>query len=427
MVDSLGFWLIFIWQLWFQLELEAKDSYMIRPHDHPKEEQRLKELESYSILDSLPEKDYDNITAIAAEICGTPISLVSLVDDRRQWFKSHHGLEATETPKEYAFCAHAINDSNDMFIVQDARTDERFHDNPLVTGDPKVIFYAGVPLITEGGLPLGTLCVIDHKPNVLSEGQMRSMSALSDQVMNLLALRKKSALLENALEELEIKNHELEHFASIAAHDLKSPLNNMSSLVNLLLEDYGESIDSEGKEILGFLDGSANKLKKMIDGLLAYSKSENVLKEEKSKVKISELSESIKGFFSNHYETTITFSSTIDELMLHRVALEQILINLVSNAIKYNDKEQTVIRIELSNNATHYEFSVTDNGPGIPPEFVDRVFTMFEVLTQKDKFGETGNGIGLATVRKMVRKMGGSIKVESKEGEGASFIFTIEK
>lgn len=400
---------------------------MIGPKEHHKEKQRLIELESYSILDTLPEKDYDNLTAIAAQICGTPISLVSLVDDKRQWFKSHYGLDATETPKEYAFCAHAINHSDEIFIVEDSREDERFHDNPLVTGDPNVIFYAGVPLYTENRLPLGTICVIDHKPKLLSESQIKSLSALSDQVMNLMALRKKSALLENTLEELEDKNQELERFAFIAAHDLKSPLNNISSLINLLVSEHVKGIDSEGQEILGYIEDSADKLKKMIDGLLEYSKSEKILKEEKSKVDPAELVETINGLFMVDHGPAISLDTTINELSVNKAVLEQILVNLVSNAIKYNDKDQTEIKIGISDNETSYEFSVEDNGPGIALEFQDRIFNMFEVLTKRDKFGETGNGIGLATVRKMVRKMGGSIRVQSKEGEGARFIFSIEK
>ena len=135
---------------------------MIAPKEFSKETERLQELDSFSILDTLPEIDYDNLTAIAAEICGTQISLISLVDNKRQWFKSHHGLGATETPKEFAFCAHAINDPGSPLIVQDARRDERFSDNPLVTGEPNVIFYAGVPLVSDAGLPLGTLCVITN-------------------------------------------------------------------------------------------------------------------------------------------------------------------------------------------------------------------------------------------------------------------------
>jgi len=156
---------------------------------HKHENERLKLLESYSILDTLPEIDYDNLTAIASEICNTPISLVSLIDSKRQWFKSHHGLNISETPKDYAFCAHAIIDPNDVFIVQDTRKDERFFDNPLVTGDPNVIFYAGVPLVGANNLPIGTLCVIDHKPKLLSQTQILALKALANQVMNLLELK----------------------------------------------------------------------------------------------------------------------------------------------------------------------------------------------------------------------------------------------
>jgi PAS domain S-box-containing protein len=175
---------------------------MNKPKKHIREEERLIELESFSIMDSLTEDEYDNITAIAAGICGTPISLISLVDDKRQWFKSHHGLDVTETSKDYAFCAHAIHDPNELFMVKDARVDDRFADNPLVTDDPNVIFYAGVPLMSENDLPLGTLCVIDNKPKELSENQVKLLKALAKQVMIILNLRKtKLSIATNELAE----------------------------------------------------------------------------------------------------------------------------------------------------------------------------------------------------------------------------------
>ncbi len=160
------------------------------------EKERLEALYSYSILDTLSERDYDNLTVIASEICEAKIALVSLVDSDRQWFKSAHGTHLTETKREHAFCAHATNTPNEMFIVADARIDSRFADNPLVTQDPQILFYAGAPLVTEKGLPLGTLCAINDSTKTPSEHQIRPLKALSQQVMNLLELRKQKQQLE---------------------------------------------------------------------------------------------------------------------------------------------------------------------------------------------------------------------------------------
>lgn len=254
---------------------------MIPPKEPENESERLEFLKSINILDTLPEPDYDNITKIAAQICGVPIALVSLIDDKRQWFKSHYGLNATQTPKEFAFCAHAINKPNQPFVVKDSREDERFHDNPLVTGDPHVIFYAGFPLTTNNGLSLGTLCVIDNKPHQLTNEQLETLKALSNQVIKLLELRKANANLQTSLNDLKDKNEALEKFAHLAAHDLKSPLHNISSLSQIFIEDYKDKIDAEGLEMLNLIIKSSENLTGLIEGLLDYSKSESVLVEKK--------------------------------------------------------------------------------------------------------------------------------------------------
>ncbi len=164
------------------------------------EDARLDALRTYAVLDTLPEAAYDDITFLASQICDTPIALVSLIDGERQWFKSRVGLDVTETPRDQAFCAHAIMEPGELMVVSDAQLDERFADNPLVTDAPDIRFYAGAPLATSDGHGLGTLCVIDRVPRMLSDCQLKGLRALSRQVMCILEYRKAvSSLARHAL------------------------------------------------------------------------------------------------------------------------------------------------------------------------------------------------------------------------------------
>ena len=150
---------------------------------------RLKALQDLAILDSPREQSFDDIAQVAMHVCNVPIAVVSLVDKDRQWFKSCLGLDATETPRDVAFCAHAILVPDDVLVVEDATKDIRFIDNALVTGAPFIRFYAGAPLVTSDGMALGTLCVIDYQPRALSAEQIGSLKALARQVVQLLRLR----------------------------------------------------------------------------------------------------------------------------------------------------------------------------------------------------------------------------------------------
>jgi anti-sigma regulatory factor (Ser/Thr protein kinase) len=164
------------------------------------ERDRLQALRSYRILDTEPEKAFDDLALLASQICDTPIALITLVDAERQWFKSRVGVSARETSRDIAICSHAIR-GRDVFIVPDALKDERFRDNPLVVSEPKLRFYTGAPLITSEGYALGTLCVLDMRPRTLNAKQLEALQALRRQVVAQLELRRNLYELERALSE----------------------------------------------------------------------------------------------------------------------------------------------------------------------------------------------------------------------------------
>jgi diguanylate cyclase (GGDEF)-like protein/PAS domain S-box-containing protein len=170
----------------------------MRPAPLPADESaRLADLASFAVLDTPAEEEYDALARLAAHICGTPISLVSLIDLDRQWFKAKHGLAAAETPRDLAFCAHAIHQP-EVFVVPDAAADERFAGNPLVAGDPHIRFYAGAPLTTRAGHAVGTLCVIDRTPRALTPAQLEALRTLARQVVANLELRRRAVAAERA-------------------------------------------------------------------------------------------------------------------------------------------------------------------------------------------------------------------------------------
>ncbi|MFH4967247.1 ATP-binding protein [Gaetbulibacter sp. M240] len=400
---------------------------MIAPKPYASESERLKELDSFSILRTLPESDYNDLTSLAAQICNTPISMVSLLENDCQWFKATHGTDLKETPRSISFCGHAINESLGIFIVEDATKDERFYDNPMVTGPPFIQFYAGVKLVTDNGFPLGTLCVVNTKPSKLNEGQIESLKVLAKQTMNILNLRKSKIDLEKALLEVNEKNQELESFASVAAHDIKSPLASIQGMMTLISEQYGSVIDKEGLEMLSLIENSAGQLQKLIDGLLSYTRNDNIFQEKQTTISVEDLEKDIFELFCSENNLNFNVKSHLKNITINQTALKQVLINLIANAIKYNDKEKIFIELDIDSDASHYYFYVKDNGPGIPEEYREKIFRIFEVINQEDRYGERGNGIGLATVKKIIQKCEGTLNLESEIGKGSTFIFSLKK
>jgi signal transduction histidine kinase len=394
---------------------------MQKPSFHKEELERINSLRSYLVLDSESDKEIDCLTELASEICETPISLVSLVDSDRQWFKSKVGLQASETSRDIAFCAHAIVQSEEMFIIEDATKDERFFDNPLVVNAPLVIFYAGVVLKSDTNYPLGTLCVIDNQPRKLNDKQIRALKTIARQIMNLLNYKKVLRLGEDLRFQLAQKNQELESFASIAAHDLKSPLINIMSVANLFSKTYQIQLDSKGIHMLDLIEKSATRLSLMIDGLLQFSKVDGMSLLIKSKVTLSETITELATLLGNKNNLKISLYSDLITIETYPILLDQILMNLFSNSLKYNHTKIAEIDLYVSENPSHYLFIVKDNGPGIDKKYQGAIFNLFQTAPNK------GNGIGLALVKKIIEKLGGKIYVESELGHGAEFHFSISK
>lgn len=242
------------------------------------EQARIQELYRMLILDTQSEKDFDEIVQVASRICKVPISLISLVDTNRQWFKAKIGIDNEEIKRDFAFCAHTIL-QDDIFQVEDAGKDERFIDNPLVTSDPNIRFYAGVPLVTSNGFKLGSLCVIDSRPRQLNEDQLFALDILSKQVIKLFELRlrnmeieAKNAIVESQKQHLEELSQIQSKVISIVAHDVRSPV---AALKNVL--DLKKSDDITNEEMNDFmvmvskqLDGTIDMLTNLVEWEVFY-------------------------------------------------------------------------------------------------------------------------------------------------------------
>lgn len=619
------------------------------------EAQRLKALKDYNILDTINEEEFDRLTRLASLICGTPIALVSLIDESRQWFKSNIGLEESkETPRDISFCQYTIM-GDDVFEITDATKDSRLADNPLVTSDPEIRFYAGYPLKDPNGMNLGSLCVIDRVPKKLNDTQLQALEVLSKEVVAQIVSRKQQqeklkleklfnysldficiastdgyfkkvnpsflnvlgysekeiltipfldlvhdedkeitrseieklaqgfktvnykcrfrkkdgkyivlnwianpdletgelysvarditeqikqnetlntykfaidqsaivaitdqkgiityvndafcdiskysaseligqdhriinsgihpkefmkdlwttiangkvwkgeiqnkakdgspywvdttiipflnekgkpyqyvAIRSDITEKIDSrkaliqKNVELDQFAYVVSHDLKAPLRAISTLTEFIQEDLEGNLEEETLKKFNLIISRTKRMQLLIDDILEYSKLGKTTVQ-KTLVNAEELLKEISNDFNkNPASFTIDIINPIPTFKVQKVFLQQIFANIISNAIKYNDKEHGHLTINCQEIDKFYQFKFTDNGPGIEKEYFDKIFEVFQTIHGEKRDDSTG--IGLATVKKLVEVVNGNLYVESEFGCGSTFVINI--
>ncbi len=390
------------------------------------EKLRLAALKEYNILNSGPDKDYDNLTFLAATVCEVPVAHISIIDKKRIWTKSIYGGDATDIPRSESFCDRVIHqDEPIVFFNQSTHPNIFSGSKELFSKDFQ--FYAGIPLYNPQGHAIGVFCVFDTKERKLTQRQIEALKALASQTMNLFEFRKQKNKLYEVQKKLKQKYKELERFASLVSHDIKSPLANIISLSELLKDENKGKFDEETEQYLEFLVESSYSLRNYVDGILSFYRSDHVMEKDYVNVDLHKLLKGIVDLYQVSDDITITYP---DDVMLHNVnkaALTQVFLNLISNALKYNNKDERKVDIRFSRNEEYYFFEVEDNGQGIPREKVKDIFDLFTTLDNTDREGNTGSGIGLATVKKLIESMGGSISVESEPGEGSNFKFRIKR
>jgi signal transduction histidine kinase len=391
------------------------------------DEARLAALNSYNILDTGEEKDFDDLTDLASAICRTPIALISLIDDKRQWFKSHKGLTDKESLISIPIPALTVTSIDDIVIVEDLRKDERFAEAQLLQSEHKIAFYAGVPLINADGFILGSLSVIDKKKKKLSIEQANALKIIARQVVDKLELRKKALEMERMYQELTDSNLFIQKFAVMAAHDLKNPLSSILLTAQALKGRLAKLEDKSFGNLIDMNITSTKRLIDLIDSMLAYSQSPALLLTQKQTIKLKELLLLIIGMIHVPDNFNIILPTENETLTISTITLQQVLINLLTNAIRYNDKHKGIILIRFRQDNENYYFEVEDNGIGIAEQYYEKIFSTNFTLKITDRYNKKGSGIGLSTVKELIRAVKGKISVQSIVGQSTIFSITLPK
>ena len=383
---------------------------------------RVAALADYRMLDTDPERVFDDITQLASKLFQTPIALVSLVDEHRLWFKSQVGLAARESPREYAFCDHAIR-AGATFVVPDAAADPRFAANPLVTGEPHIRFYCGVPLCTPEGHALGTLCIIDQVPRTLTAAEVDVLESLARQVETELELRRRLLLMEELLARGQEAQQEKELFAAMMVHDLRNPLTSIGLLAMTV-----SPADEASQGALAMVGQETERVRHMLnDALDICLHGMRGLRVLRVDVALDQLVRSIAARFAHrgHVRGQLLRLELPPPPVVVEVdpeLLERVIENLLANAMIHGPANRPidVVMRRLRGGAIRLE--IRDHGPPLTPELAAVLFRPFQRHASAEGIAQrSGHGLGLAFCLLAIEAHGGLIGVEPGDGRGNCF------
>lgn len=386
---------------------------------------RVAALKALNIMDTPYEKEYDEVVQLAVQVCGATSSVISLLDDSRQWYKAKYGVDKTETPAEESFCKHGI-EVNEIFEVEDATLDERFADNPNVTVENGVRFYAGTQLKSPNGYNVGMLCVMDTKPHKLTAEQRAALETLGQQVVKQFELRM-------ALNEVERQRKELESLVkfknrvfAVISHDLRSPIANIQQILGLY--KYGDLTPEEFGSFTETLDRQMASTEAILTNLMAWA---NTQSPSYRKTNVPELiNQVIQSFKLNLSKKEIDINVTLDGLdepiYMDFDGLQIVLRNVINNAIKYSYQGKAIeLKARKSKDLT-VEVTVQDYGRGIPDKDKGKLMNENEFMTTFGTANEKGTGLGLLVCKGIVNQNGGDIEVVSQEEKGTTVTFSFK-
>jgi len=389
---------------------------------------RLHDLHELGILDTPEEEEFNEIVQLASEICHTPISLISLVDYSRQWFKAKVGVEATETARDISFCGHAIVMDNPFFEVVDALEDQRFFDNPLVLSNPKIRYYAGVQLVTKKGTRIGMLCVNDTKPNKLTEEQVFALKVLGNHVAKLLDLRITKKQLEEKTIQIGNQNAVLTKMISIIAHDVRGPIGSLKSFFELADQKL---LDEETREeMMKMSEKQVDVTLSLLNNLVDWATM--TISDKAQELKRTKVKEVVDAEIALLLQTAefkgnllVDLVSDTLELRIDRNVLGFMFRNLITNANKFTTNGKITVYSDFDEK--YDTLVIHDTGVGMTATAMDKLLSSDAVLTTPGTNQEKGSGLGFRLVKEFMQKNGGRLELKSEVGKGTSVLLRFPK